>query len=66
MSGNARYEGYVVDLMDQISQILCFNYTLEVATVAEAYGGCQDRYNCSGMIDKLHRKVKINFNDYQN
>ena len=63
VTGNLRYEGYVVDLMDQISQILCFNYTLDVATPTGVarYGGCEDRYNCIGMIDKLHRKVKINF-----
>ena len=30
LTGNARYEGYSVDLVEEISQILGFNYTIKL------------------------------------
>ena len=39
--GNDRYEGYSVDLVDAISQILGFNYTIKLGKLhTSKYGNC--------------------------
>ncbi|XP_018340936.1 PREDICTED: glutamate receptor ionotropic, kainate 2-like isoform X2 [Trachymyrmex septentrionalis] len=49
LSGNERYEGFAVDVIQEISQILEFNYTLEV----ESDYGSQTNGKWSGMLGKI-------------
>ncbi|XP_018367721.1 PREDICTED: glutamate receptor ionotropic, kainate 2-like [Trachymyrmex cornetzi] len=49
LSGNERYEGFAVDVIQEISQILEFNYTLQVES---DYGSMKDGA-WSGMLGKI-------------
>ncbi|KAG5316711.1 GRIK2 protein, partial [Acromyrmex insinuator] len=49
LSGNERYEGFAVDVIQEISQILEFNYTLQVES---DYGSMKDG-KWSGMLGKI-------------
>lgn len=55
LSGNERYEGFAVDIIQEISQILEFNYTLEVEG---DYGSLKDG-KWSGMLGKIMHNVSI-------
>ncbi|XP_011251852.2 glutamate receptor ionotropic, kainate 2 isoform X1 [Camponotus floridanus] len=49
LSGNERYEGFGIDIIDRISQILGFNYTLQV----ESNTGTKKNGKWSGMLGKI-------------
>ena len=53
------YEGFCIDLLDKISTMLNFNYTV-VKSPNNAYGTCKDGFkNCNGMVRELVEKVYI-------
>lgn len=55
LSGNDRYEGFGIDIIQQISEILGFNYTLQVET---NYGKLDDNTGkWSGMLGKIIDEV---------
>lgn len=57
LSGNERYEGFGVDIIQEISQILEFNYTLQVVP---DYGALNERTGkWSGMLGKIIADVSI-------
>jgi len=57
LSGNERYEGFAVDIIQEISQILEFNYTLQVEA---QYGVLNERTGkWSGMLGKIIAGVSI-------
>ena len=50
-SGDGRkYEGFAVDLMDEISQLVGFNYTLQLVS---GYGALTDNGSWNGMIGEI-------------
>lgn len=55
LSGNERYEGFGIDIIDRISQILGFNYTLQV----ESDYGAKKNGKWSGMLGKIINDVSI-------
>lgn len=55
LSGNERYEGFGIDIIDRISQILGFNYTLQV----EPNTGTKKNGKWSGMLGKIINDVSI-------
>lgn len=55
LSGNERYEGFGIDIIDRISQILGFNYTLQV----ESDYGSKKNGKWSGMLGKIINDVSI-------
>lgn len=57
MTGNDRYEGFCVDLIDEISNILGFNYTIKIADDGQhgKFDAKLDRWN--GMIGELLSQV---------
>ena len=56
-SGNERYEGYSVDLIESISEILGFNYTIRL--VEDGLYGSYDKNTdtWTGMIGELLSQV---------
>lgn len=57
LTGNDRYEGFGIDIIDRISHILGFNYTLQVES---DYGSKnKDTGRWSGMLGKLMADVSI-------
>ena len=62
MVGNERYQGYLVDLMDRISQIVGFKY--QFVPVADGkYGHKSADGIWDGMIGELVNEVSINSNE---
>jgi hypothetical protein len=55
LSGNDRYEGFAIDVIQQISEILGFNYTLQV----ESDYGSEKNGKWSGMLGKIIADVSI-------
>lgn len=57
LTGNERYEGFAIDIIDEISKILKFNYTLEVesdyGSVIESTG------KWTGMLGRIMVDVSI-------
>ncbi|XP_050461328.1 glutamate receptor ionotropic, kainate 2-like isoform X2 [Cataglyphis hispanica] len=51
LTGNDRYEGFAVDLIDSISQISKFNYTLQVEKDYGSYNNRTKKW--SGMLGKI-------------
>lgn len=53
MTGNDRYEGFAIDIINEMSKILGFNYTFEVQT-DNAYGSLnQTTGEWNGMLGKI-------------
>lgn len=57
LSGNERYEGFAVDIIQEISQILEFNYTLQVEPNYGSLNKETDKW--SGMLGKIIADVSI-------
>lgn len=47
--GNDRYEGYVVDLISELSKVLKFEYELIIYPTKQ-YGSCKSGTGCDGML----------------
>lgn len=61
LTGNNQFEGYVVDLIAEISRILGFNYTFRIVPDAR-YGSLNRATNeWDGMIGELLEQVAILF-----
>jgi len=57
LSGNERYEGFGIDIIEHISKILGFNYTLQVES---NYGSLNEKTGkWSGMLGKIIADVGI-------
>jgi len=56
LSGNERYEGFAVDIIQEISQILKFNFTLQVES--SDYGSLKNG-KWTGMLGKIMADVSI-------
>lgn len=64
LEGNDRYEGFVIDIIKELSNMINFNYTFHVEDsgnngncVKEPVIGCR----CTGMLEKIINKVTCNF-----
>ena len=57
--GNKRYEGYCVDLIDEISKLLEFNYTIKIVEDLK-HGTKNERGEWNGLIRDLIDGVSIN------
>lgn len=58
LSGNDRFEGFGVELIDELSHQLGFNYTFVVQEDGD-YGTCdQETGTCSGMIAEVVAAVR--------
>ena len=55
MYGNERYEGYVVDLIDELSKLLNFQYELIALKEGYPYGSCSPEIGCNGIIGNVTR-----------
>ena len=53
LTGNARYEGYSVDLVEEISQILGFNYTIKLVDDGKYGSFDKETGKWNGMIGEL-------------
>jgi hypothetical protein len=59
--GNARYEGYSMDLIDEISRILEFKYEFEL-TPDQAYGSYnKETKQWNGLVKQLLDRVRLTF-----
>jgi len=63
LRGNSRFHGFCVDLLDEISKILQFNYTIKPVDDGK-YGapvGPKNEWNgmVRELIDKVRRTVKL-------
>ncbi|XP_015121885.1 glutamate receptor ionotropic, kainate 2 [Diachasma alloeum] len=54
-TGNDRYEGFAIDIIQELSKMLHFNYTL-VEQVDKEYGRPDDNGRWSGMLGKIMRE----------
>lgn len=52
------YEGFCIDLLNEISNHLGFKYEIRVSPKNE-YGNCNDEGVCNGMVKELVEKVLI-------
>ena len=60
LQGNARYEGYNVDLIEEVSKILGFNYTINIVEDGK-YGSYNSKNKTwNGMIGELLAQVSSN------
>lgn len=58
-TGNDRYEGFAIDIIDEMSKILGFNYTFEVQE-DNVYGSLQKTTGeWNGMIRKIRDGVSL-------
>ena len=57
LSGNDRYEGYNIDLIDAIAKELKFNYTIQIVADSQ-YGKKLDNGTWNGMIGELLSQVR--------
>ena len=55
LSGNARFEGFAIDLADALSKILHFNYTFKIVDDGK-YGGESSPGNWNGMLGEVQRE----------
>lgn len=53
--GNERYEGYVVDLITELSKVLNFDFELIVLESSTSYGSCSPESGCDGMLGNITR-----------
>lgn len=61
LEGNARFEGYSLDLIDEIAKHLNFTYRFELAK-DEKYGNYDETTKSwNGLIKDLLDRVKFNF-----
>jgi hypothetical protein len=59
LSGNNRYEGFIVDMLEEISKLRKFNYTLQEVKDG-AYGSLNEHTGrWSGMVGELVRGVSM-------
>ena len=54
--GNDQYEGYCVDLLEEVSKVVGFNYTIQLVK-DNKYGSKMEDGSWNGMIGELTRKV---------
>lgn len=54
--GNSRYEGFCIDLLHEIAQIVGFEYTIELVPDGK-YGAPNDNQEWDGMIRQLIDRV---------
>ena len=52
------YEGFCIDLLNEISSQLGFKYEIRVSPKNE-YGNCNDEGECNGMVKELVERVSI-------
>ena len=50
------YEGFCIDLLNEISSQLGFKYEIRVSPKNE-YGNCNDEGECNGMVKELVERV---------
>ena len=55
---NGQFEGYVVDLLNEISTIAKITYTLKLSSDGE-YGGWTKNGSVNGMIGEVYRNVSF-------
>ena len=64
LEGNERYEGFVIDIIKELSKMIGFNYTFYVQEDS-ANGVCNKTTNgkctCTGMMEKILNGVSIKF-----
>lgn len=64
LNGNDQFEGYVVDLTQQISRILGFNYTFKLVPDGH-YGSLnRDTNEWDGMVGELLKQVRYAWFDF--
>jgi ABC-type amino acid transport substrate-binding protein len=56
LSGNARFEGFAIDLATELSKILNFNFTFKIVDDGK-YGGESSPGNWNGMLGEVHNEV---------
>lgn len=59
LTGNERYEGFAIDVIQQLSEILEFNYTLQVESDYGKYNNKTEKW--SGMLGKIMADVSIEY-----
>lgn len=58
LSGNDRYEGFGIELIDELARLLGFNYTFVVQEDGD-YGTCDpDMGTCTGMMAQVDSGVR--------
>lgn len=62
MIGNEQYEGYAIDIIEEISKMLGFNYTFMVQE-DNNYGSLQPNGQWNGMIRRIMDNVKCSFSN---
>ncbi len=60
--GNDRYEGYCIDMLDEIARIRKFNYT--IMEVKDGAYGSMENNQWNGMVGELVRGVRRWMNNY--
>lgn len=58
LSGNDRYEGFCVDILKEIAEIVGFKYTIKLVGDGK-YGAPDDEGNWNGMVRELIDGVSV-------
>lgn len=56
LTGNARYEGFIIDLVNELARLIGFNYTL---FISDTYGTINEQGEWNGMIKDLLEEVML-------
>lgn len=57
--GNDQFEGYAIDLIDEISKLLGFNYTLKLVPDGRYGSYNEDTKEWDGMMGELLQQVSV-------
>lgn len=57
LEGNARFEGFIIDLLDHISRYMSFNYIIKLVPDGD-YGSEVSEGQWNGMVGELVERVR--------
>ena len=61
LTGNDRFEGFCVDLLDEVSKILFFNYSIKLVEDGKYGAPYGPKQEWNGMVRELILKVNLSY-----
>ena len=64
LTGNDRFEGFCVDMLEEIAKILGFNYTIKLVDDGQYGAPTGENGEWTGMVKEVKDRVRIIMADY--
>ena len=64
LTGNDRFEGFCVDMLEEIAKILGFNYTIKLVDDGQYGAPTGENGEWTGMVKEVKDRVRIIMTDY--